>query len=67
MSRITLQLDRDLIEKVKIIAEKKFSVRKITKSAGAVREALIEFVKENICYLNESQDQKKETKIETSI
>lgn len=47
MSLITLQLDRDLIEKVKEIAQNKFSLRKINSYAEATREALIEFVKKN--------------------
>ncbi|MFW9971095.1 MAG: hypothetical protein ACFFDF_12950 [Candidatus Odinarchaeota archaeon] len=47
MSLITLQLDRKLIEKVKIIAENKFPLRNINSYAEATREALIEFIKKN--------------------
>ena len=50
MSLITLQLDRDLIEKVKEIAQNKFPLRKINSYAEGTREALIEFVKKNQKY-----------------
>ena len=47
MSIITLQLDRNLIEKVKTIAENKFTLRNINSYAEATREALLEFCKKN--------------------
>ena len=51
MSITSVQLDRDLIEKVKEIARSKFPLRNINSYAEATREALIEFVKRNQKYL----------------
>ncbi len=58
MSYITLQLERDLIEKIKEIARNKFPLRNINSYAEATREALIEFVKKNRRYLPKENDQK---------
>ena len=57
MSLITLQLDRDLIEKVKEIARSKFPLRNINSYAEATREALIEFVNKNKKYCNQDSNQ----------
>lgn len=51
MSKINIRLDSELVEKVKIIAKKKFSIRNINSSAEATREVLIEFVKKNQKYI----------------
>ena len=57
MSLITLQLDRDLIEKVKAIVKKKKPLRKINSYAEATREVLIDFVRKNQKFLEEEIDQ----------
>lgn len=53
MSKINIRLDSELVEKVKIIAKKKFSIRNINSSAEATREVLIEFVKKNQKYITQ--------------
>ena len=68
MSIITLQLDRDLIEKVKEIAQSKYPLRKINSYAEGTREALIEFVKRNQKYAKKPTNQKQiETIQEESV
>lgn len=47
MKRTTIQLDEKLIEKAEEIAEIKFLPRRINSKAEAVREILIEFIKNN--------------------
>lgn len=53
MSKINMRLDAQLLEKVKTIAKKKFSIRKINSYAEATREVLIEFVKKNQKYITQ--------------
>ena len=47
---ITLKIEQDILDEVKIIAENKFPLRKITFYSEAVREALYEFIKRNKKY-----------------
>jgi len=47
---ISLKIEQDLLDEVKIIAESKYPLRKINSYAEAVREALHEFVKKNKKY-----------------
>ena len=53
----SVQLDRDLIEKVKAIVKKKKPLRKINSYAEATREVLIDFVRKNQKFLEEEIDQ----------
>lgn len=65
MEQVNLNVDRDLAERVKRIAQNKFSIRKIKFYSEAIHEALIEFVKKNKKYDKESNQEKKA--IEASI
>ena len=65
---ITLKIDQKLLDKVKTIADNKFSLRDITTYAEATREALIDFVKKNLKYLKiESNEIQNEIKVEGAI
>jgi hypothetical protein len=59
MAITSVQLDRDLVEKVKIIVKKKKPLRKINSYAEATREVLIDYVRKNQKLLAEeiNQDQ----------
>lgn len=69
MSRdITLKIDQELLEKVKIIAQNKNPLRKIDSYAEAVRESLIDFVNKNKKILEENiqtQDQEQNQEVPT--
>jgi len=69
MSRdITLKIDQELLEKVKIIAQNKNPLRKIDSYAEAVRESLIDFVNKNKKILEENiqtQDQEQNQEVST--
>jgi len=47
MSKVNLNVDYDLADEVLIITQNKFPRRKISFYSEAIKEALIEFVKEN--------------------
>lgn len=51
MPTTTIQIDRDLMEKVKAIMKKKKPLRKINSYAEATREVLIDFINKNRRYL----------------
>ena len=51
MSITSVQLDRDLLEKVKAIVKIKKPLRKINSYAEATREVLIDFIKKNKKFL----------------
>jgi hypothetical protein len=55
MSLTTIQIDNDLLEKVKKIAQNKWPLRKITKYAEATREVFFDFVKRNKKFLNKQE------------
>jgi len=57
MSIITVQIDKDLMNEVKEITQKKYPLRKITSYAEATREALIDFVKKNQRFKNKEAEQ----------
>ena len=54
----SVQLDKDLIEKVKAIVKKKKPLRKINSYAEATREVLIDYVRKNQKLLAEEINQK---------
>ena len=49
--KTNIKLEKDFVEKVLKIAQTKFELRNIDSYAEAVREALIEFIKNNKKYL----------------
>ena len=51
MAITSIQLDKDLVEKVKAIIRKKKPLRKINSYAKAIREVLIDFVNKNQKFL----------------
>jgi metal-responsive CopG/Arc/MetJ family transcriptional regulator len=53
----SVQLDRDLVEKVKTIVKKKKPLRKINSYAEATREVLIDYVRKNQKILAEEINQ----------
>lgn len=57
MAITSVQLDRDLVEKVKTIVKKKKPLRKINSYAEATREVLIDYVKKNQKLLAEETNQ----------
>ncbi len=59
MAITSVQLDKDLVEKVKAIVKKKKPLRKINSYAEATREVLIDFVNKNQKFLEveHKQDQ----------
>ena len=59
MAITSVQLDKDIVEKVKVIIKKKKPLRKINSYAEAIREVLIDFVNKNQKFLAEeiNQDQ----------
>jgi len=62
MAITSVQLDKDLVEKVKAIVKKKKPLRKINSYAEATREVLIDFVRKNQKFLEEEI---KQNQIET--
>ncbi len=57
MAITSVQLDRDLVEKVKTIVKKKKPLRKINSYAEAIREVLIDFVNRNQKFLTQEINQ----------
>jgi len=53
MTITSVQLDRDLVEKVKTIVKKKKPLRKINSYAEATREVLIDYVRKHQKFLVE--------------
>ena len=51
MPKTNIKIEKDLVEKVKTIAENKYPLRNIDSYAEAIRESLIEFIKKNSKYL----------------
>lgn len=62
----TIQIDRDLMEKVKKIVKKKKPLRKINSYAEATREVLIDFVKKNQRLLSNNLSKTSENQLETA-
>ena len=65
MKITSVQLDRDLLNKVKIIVRKKKPLRKINSYAEATREVLIDFVKKNQRILSNNLPKNSENQVET--
>lgn len=55
---VNINVNRELAEKVKIIAENKFTLRTIDFYSEAIHEALIDWVKKNNRYHKPSSDSK---------
>ena len=58
LEKINVKVDRNLAKKILKIASLKFELRNIENHAEAVREALIEFIKNNTKYLKKSKKSK---------
>lgn len=65
MAITSVQLDRDLVEKVKAIVKKKKPLRKINSYAEATREVLIDYVRKNQKFLTKNINQNQTETIET--
>lgn len=59
----SVQIDRDLMEKVKEIVKKKKPLRKINSYAEATREVFIDFVKKNQKLLSNSLPKTSENQV----
>lgn len=57
MSITSVQLDRELLDKAKIIVKKKKPLRKINSYAEATREILYDYIKKNKRFLKEEPEQ----------
>jgi len=64
MTITSVQLDRDLVEKVKTIVKKKKPLRKINSYAEATREVLIDYVRKHQKFLVEEIKQNQLAKAE---
>jgi len=52
---MNMKLERELIEQVRTIAQKKFPLRNLSTYSKATREVLIEFIKKNQKYSKVSE------------
>lgn len=67
MTTTSIQITKDMAEKVKTIVQKKKPLRNITSNTEAIRDVLIDFINKNKKYLQENNSKNTEPILKESI